>query len=132
MASLLNPYILFAGNTREAMEFYRSVFGGTLNMITYGDFGSPVDGDKIMHAILETDSGFTIMAADTPPGAEHNVGTDMAVSLSGDDAAELRRYWDKLSASGTTQTPLDKQVWGDTFGACADRFGVSWLVNIAE
>lgn len=132
MASRLNPYISFAGNAREAMEFYKSVFGGTLNMSTFGEFGSPDDGDKIMHAMLETDTGFTIMGADTPPGMEHKVGTDMAVSLSGDDADELRGYWEKLSSSGTVQVPLEKQMWGDLFGACADRFGVSWMVNIAQ
>ena len=131
MASRLNPYISFAGNAREAMEFYKSVFGGTLNMSTFGDMGAPADNDGIMHAMLVTDSGFTIMGADTPPGMEHTVGTDMAVSLSGDDADELRGYWDQLAASGTVHVPLEKQMWGDTFGACADRFGVSWMVNIA-
>ncbi|WP_430334737.1 VOC family protein [Rhodococcus sp. ACT016] len=131
MVSRLNPYISFAGNAREAMEFYKSVFGGTLNMSTFGEFGSPEDGDKIMHAMLETDSGFTIMGADTPPGMERTVGTDMSVSLSGDDAVELRGYWDKLSASGTVHMPLEKQMWGDIFGSCADQFGVAWMVNIA-
>lgn len=131
MASRLNPYISFAGNAREAMEFYKSVFGGTLNMSTFGDMGAPADNDGIMHAMLVTDSGFTIMGADTPPGMEHKVGTDMAVSLSGDDADELRGYWDQLAGSGTVHVPLEKQMWGDTFGACADRFGVSWMVNIA-
>lgn len=130
MGTRLNPYISFAGNARQAMEFYKSVFGGTLNMSTFGDMGAPADSDGIMHAMLETDSGYTIMGADTPPGMEHRSGTDMAVSLSGDDADELRGYWDKLSASGSVQVPLEKQMWGDTFGACTDRFGVSWMVNI--
>ena len=56
----------------------------------------------------------------------------LAISLSGDDADDLRRYWEKLSASGTTTFPLQKQAWGDEFGMCVDRFGVSWLVNISD
>ncbi|NKR57532.1 VOC family protein [Rhodococcus hoagii] len=132
MASRLNPYISFPGTARDAMEFYRDVFGGTLNMSTFGEFGAPAPEDQIMHATLETGRGFTIMGADTPPGMERTHGTDMAVSLSGDDADELRGYWTALSGSGTVDVPLEKQMWGDTFGACTDRFGVSWMVNITE
>ncbi|NKZ68415.1 VOC family protein, partial [Rhodococcus hoagii] len=61
MASRLNPYISFPGTARDAMEFYRDVFGGTLNMSTFGEFGAPAPEDQIMHATLETGSGFTIM-----------------------------------------------------------------------
>src|ERR1051326_341190 len=88
VASRLNPYISFAGDARQAMEFYQDVFGGTLRMNTFGEYGaqdSP-DADKIMHGMLETGSGFTLMGADTPSGMEHNPGTNIAVSLSGDDA----------------------------------------------
>ena len=133
MASRLNPYISFPGTARQAMEFYNTVFGGTLNMNTFGEFGAPGgdDADKIMHGQLETDGGFTLMGADTPPGMEHTPGNTMAVSLSGDDAAELRGYWEALSGSGTVMMPLETQMWGDEFGMCQDRFGVSWMVNIA-
>jgi PhnB protein len=55
----------------------------------------------------------------------------MAISLSGDDADELRRCWERLSDGGAVQVPLEQQVWGDVFGMCTDRFGVSWMVNIA-
>ncbi|MGN9791146.1 VOC family protein [Streptomyces sp. OZ13] len=135
MASRLNPYISFAGNAREAMEFYKSVLGGNLRLNTYADFGgetSPDDADKIMHATLETDRGFTLMGADTPPGMEHKPGNNFSISLSGEDAGELRGYWEKLSADGTVNVPLEKQMWGDTFGMCVDRFGISWMVNINE
>lgn len=134
MASRLNPYISFAGNARQAMEFYNGAFGGTLTLSTFGEFGaqdSP-DADKIMHGMLETDGGFTLMGADTPPGMERNPGTNIAVSLSGDDADELRGYWETLSAGGTVSVPLEKQVWGDEFGACVDQFGIGWLVNIGQ
>ncbi len=66
-----------------------------------------------------------------PPVMEHQPGNSMAVSLSGDEAAELRRYWEALSADGTVTMPLERQMWGDDFGACTDRFGVSWMVDIA-
>ncbi|GAA4541357.1 VOC family protein [Amycolatopsis samaneae] len=132
MASRLNPYISFSDNARQAMEFYESVFGGTLTLNTFGDFGGPEAADKIMHAMLETEKGFTIMAADTPPGMEHNPGTNISVSLSGDDAGELRGYWEKLSEGGTVPVPLEKQMWGDEFGMCVDRFGISWMVNISQ
>jgi PhnB protein len=134
MASRLNPYVSFDGNAREAMEFYRDVFGGDLTLGTYGEFGaadSP-DADKIMHGQLETPAGFTLMGADNPPGTPHSPGTNMAISLSGDDADDLRRYWDKLSDGGTVSVPLERQMWGDEFGMCTDRFGTAWMVNIGQ
>ena len=134
MASRLNPYLNFDGNARDAMEYYQQVLGGDLRLSTFGEFGaqdSPI-ADKIMHANLETPGGFTLMASDTPPGAEHQPGNNITVSLSGDDADELRGYWDKLSASGTVSVPLEKQMWGDEFGSCVDQFGIAWLVNIGQ
>ncbi|HYN95327.1 MAG TPA: VOC family protein [Pilimelia sp.] len=134
MASGLNPYLSFAGDARQAMEFYRDVFGGTLSMNTFGDFGAPeaAVADKIMHGQLETDSGFTLMGADTPPGMAYNPGDTISVSLSGDDADELRGYWARLSEGGTVSVPLEKQMWGDEFGTCVDRFGIPWMVNISQ
>ncbi|HEX8343989.1 MAG TPA: VOC family protein [Actinoplanes sp.] len=134
MPSHLNPYISFPGTAREAMEFYRDVFGGTLNLSTFGEFGAPDPSvaDQIMHGQLETPSGFVLMGADTPPGTERTAGNTMAVSLSGNDADDLRGYWAKLSEGGNVSVPLEKQMWGDEFGTCTDRFGVEWMVNIAQ
>jgi PhnB protein len=134
VASRLNPYISFKDNARDAMEFYKSVLGGTLTLTTFGEFGAQdaPEADKIMHGMLETDNGLTLMGADTPPGMEHQPGNNMAVSLSGDDANELRGYWEALSASGNVSVPLEKQMWGDEFGMCVDQFGVAWLVNIGQ
>jgi PhnB protein len=134
MASQLNPYLNFNGNARQAMEFYRSVFGGNLSLNTFAEFGakdSP-DADRIMHATLETDAGYTIMAADLPSDMEYRPMAGFSVSLSGDDGDALRGYWEKLSASGTMTMPMEKQVWGDEFGMCVDGYGVSWLVNISQ
>ena len=134
MASRLNPYISFTDNARPAMEFYKDVFGGTLTMNTFGEYGAQdtPDSDKIMHAQLETERGFTLMGADTPTGMDHTPGTNISVSLSGDDGEELRGYWQKLSDGGTVSVPLEKQMWGDEFGMCVDRFGIGWMVNIAQ
>ncbi|MEU0228629.1 VOC family protein [Streptomyces sp. NPDC006284] len=134
MTSRLNPYLSFDGDARQAMEFYEQVFGGTLALNTFGAAGmadSP-QADHIMHGMLQTPSGFTLMGADMPPGEEHRPGNTHAVSLSGDDEAELRGYWEKLSAGGSVTVPLEKQMWGDVFGMCTDRFGVPWMVNIGE
>jgi PhnB protein len=133
VTSRLNPYISFADNARQAMEFYRDVFGGDLTANTFGEYGAAegADADKIMHAQLETPAGYTLMASDTPPGMPRSEGSSISVSLSGDDADELRGYFAKLSEGGTVTMPLEKQMWGDEFGMCVDRFGVTWLVNIA-
>jgi PhnB protein len=134
MASRLNPYIGFEGNARQAMEFYKGVFGGDLTVSTFGEFGaenSP-DADKIMHSQLETDMGFTLMASDTPAGMQRNPGDTITISLSGDDADSLRGYWEKLSDGGTVTMPLEKQMWGDEFGMCTDKFGIPWMVNVTQ
>ncbi len=134
MASLLNPYLNFSGNAREALEYYREVFGGTLSVNTYGEYGAAdtPEADKIMHGRLETPSGFMLMGADTPPGMELHPGDSITVSLSGDDTDDLRGYWEKLIDGGSVSVPLEKQMWGDEFGACVDKFGVPWLVNITQ
>jgi PhnB protein len=135
VSSRLNPYISFDGNARSAMEFYESVFGGTLRINTFGELGGEDAGpvaDKVMHGMLETARGFTLMAGDMPPGMEHSPGNNIAVSLSGDDADELRGYWEKLTADGTVTMPLEMQMWGDEFGMCTDQFGISWMVNISQ
>jgi PhnB protein len=133
VTSRLNPYISFADNARQAMEFYRDVFGGDLTANTFGEYGAAEgpDADKIMHAQLETPASYTLMASDTPPGMPRSEGSSISISLSGDDADQLRGYFAKLSEGGTVTMPLEKQMWGDEFGMCIDRFGVTWLVNIA-
>jgi PhnB protein len=133
-ASRLNPYISFDGNARDAMEYYQRVFGGNLTLNTFGDLGGAdaPGADKIMHGQLETDSGYTLMGSDTAPGMPHQPGNNITVSLSGDDADLLRGYWQQLSSDGTVSVPLEKQMWGDEFGMCADKFGIAWMVNITQ
>jgi PhnB protein len=135
MTTRLNPYLNFRNTASEAMDFYHSVFGGELTKNTFAEMQAsedPSEQDKIMHSQLVTDNGLTLMAADTPNTMDYAPGTnDFAVSLSGEDEGELRGYWDKLSDGATVTMPLDKAPWGDIFGMCVDKYGVSWLVNIA-
>ena len=133
MPSQLNPYLSFKDNAREAMEFYQTVFGGKLTMGTFKEFNAsqhPSEDNKIMHSVLEADNGITFMASDTPDRMEYKVGTNYSMSLSGDNEAELKGYFEKLSVGGNVTMPLVKALWGDTFGMLTDKYGVSWLVNI--
>jgi PhnB protein len=131
--SVLNPYISFRDDARQALEFYQDVFGGNLNVNTFGQYGdaNAPGADNVMHGQLDTDNGFTLMAADTPPGMDFNEGAGtITISLSGDDEQELRGYWDKLSEGGTVTMPFEKQMWGDLFVMCTDKFGVPWMVDV--
>src|SRR5699024_1567058 len=95
MSSRLNPYVSYGGDARQALDFYRDVFRDTLTLATFGESGAEGEphADQIMHGQLETDLGFTLMAADTPPGMSHTAGNNIAISISGDDD-DLRRYWE--------------------------------------
>ena len=134
MGVTLNPYLSFKDNARDAMEFYRSVFGGELTISTFADLGAPVEDNErnlVMHSQLEAPNGIVLMGADTPSHMEFTMGGNASISLSGDDEQTLRGYWDKLSEGGEVGMPLEKAPWGDTFGMCTDKFGVPWLVNIS-
>jgi PhnB protein len=129
----LNPYLSFRDNAREAMTFYQSVFGGELTVSTFADFiasADPTEQHKIMHSQLETPDGLVLMGADAPEGMEYRSQAGVSVSLSGDDEARLRGYWERLSEGGSLTMPFEKAPWGDTFGMCVDRFGTSWMVNV--
>lgn len=133
MQSNLHPYISFKDETREAMEFYKSVFGGRLTMSTFKEYQAsqdPSEDDKIMHSMLEAENGIAFMAADTPNEMEYRPGTNMSMSLSGDNEPELMGYFQKLSSGGTIAMPLEKAPWGDSFGMVTDKFGINWMVNI--
>jgi len=134
MSSVLNPYISFRDTAREAMSFYQSVFGGEVVTTTFGEGGMPHDpaeADLIMHSRLITESGFVLMVSDTPATMEYTPGTNISISLGGEDEADLTRWWESLIVGATVTAPLMKAPWGDSFGMCTDRFGVPWMVNIA-
>lgn len=131
----LNPYLNFDGNTREALEFYKHVFGGELKISTFSDIpGMPVPegyADKVMHGVLEA-ADVTIMASEGRPGEKVKVGDNVNLSLSGDDNDKLTGYFKGLSEGGQVTMPMALQAWGDVFGMCTDKYGINWLVNISK
>jgi PhnB protein len=135
MQSRLIPYLNLRDNTRQAMQFYQTVFGGRLSMTTFAEFNASDDSaeaNKIMHSMLEADNGIILMAADVPNRMEYQPGASIQLSLNGSNEPELRRYFQKLADGGQISLPLDKAPWGDIFGMCQDRFGINWMVNISK
>ena len=133
MSSVLCPYLSFAGNAREALEFYRSVFGGELLVTTFAEFGMDAHGaepEQIMHGQLNATKGFVLMASDTPPWMGEPSGNSITVCLTGTDVDDLRGYFEKLTEGADVTMPLEKQVWGDYYGQLTDRFGTPWMANI--
>lgn len=131
----LNPYLNFDGTTREAMEFYQRVLGGTLDVQTFGDSpmeASEEDKDRVMHARLDAD-GFTMMASDYQGGgAPAAGGENVHLSLQGTDLAALSGIFDGLADGGEVVMPMAEQFWGDTFGMLTDRYGIHWMVNVLK
>ena len=127
----LDPYIFFSGNAKEAMEFYKSVFGGKLDISLVDDAPDFPGKDKmkgqVMHAMLEG-GDIRMMASDSQKASPK--AAKIELSLSGEDEEQLRKIFDDLSASGKVKMPLEKQYWGDTFGNLTDKYGVEWMVNI--
>jgi PhnB protein len=128
----LSPYLNFMGKGTQAMKFYHSIFGGKLNVQSYGETGqakNDAEKDFLMHGALLAE-GITLYASDG--NDEHKVtpGTSVHLSLMGDDEAKLTEYFKKLSEDGKVDMPLAKQFWGDTYGMLTDKFGMHWMVNI--
>jgi PhnB protein len=136
MSAKLVPYLNFDGNTREAMEFYQSIFGGELKLTTFGEMGGNMPlpdgyGDKIMHAELKSDA-IEIMASEGRPNLPTKLGDNVSLSLFGNESDPLQGYFDKLAQGGEVAMPVAIQAWGDSFGMCKDKYGIQWMVNIAK
>lgn len=134
MAQLV-PYLSFTGTCREAMTFYQSCLGGDLSIMTYGD--SPMADqvpaehrDNVLHAMLSA-AGITLMASDLMPGDTVAQGGSVTLALTSGDKAEIRAYFDKLSAGGTVTMPLDEAFFG-LYGEMTDRFGMRWLFQAGQ
>lgn len=133
MSVQLNAYLNFDTTTLEAMTFYQSVLGGTLEVMTFGDYGAEgAAADLVMHANLVTEDGFVLMASDRTPEMGAVVpGEQTHLCLSGDDRDQLHRWWEGLGQGGEVHMALEKQMWGDEYGDLTDRFGQRWMFNIA-
>ena len=113
MPTILNPYISFRDNAREALNFYQSVFGGDLRVSTFGEYQmaeDPAEAEKVMHGMLTTPNGLVLMGSDTPNHMEFSEGSAISISLSGEDETELRGYYDKLSGDGGAVTVADGEI----------------------
>ncbi|APX33472.1 hypothetical protein BH708_12940 [Brachybacterium sp. P6-10-X1] len=137
MPAALHPYLNFDGNAREAFEFYGRALGATPQFATFGEFQAVPEGDpsadKIMHGSLEVTDLIRLYVSDVIEGMGAYVpGTNVTLSLMGDDEPVLRSAFEKLSEGGSITMPLEKQMWGDVYGAFTDRFGIVWQVNISQ
>ncbi|TXG77719.1 VOC family protein [Patescibacteria group bacterium] len=141
MGVKLTGYINFDGNAQEALDFYYSIFGGTIDSDTFGEFNEksggamPVaeeDKNKIMHATLTTEH-FELMISDAPSTwPKMPEVSNITLALNGDNAETIQGYWDKLVEGGNITQPLEDAPWGDKFGSLTDKFGVNWMVDISE
>ena len=131
----LEVYLFFKGNCREAMEFYKSVFGGELEIMDanpeqLGDMpGKDWFKGKIMHCTLKG-GDVTFMASDSPKASPE--AKKISLSLNGTDDAKMRKIFDQLAEGGKVSMPLKKQFWGDVFGSLMDTYGVEWMMNIGD
>lgn len=134
MSLSLNPYISLRGTAREALEFYRSVLGGSVEISEFSSFpgqGIPDDEQSlVMHGQLTSDDGFVLMVSDIPSTMEYAPPAGFSVSISGEDAAKLEGFWTGLSAGGTIVMPYETPPWGGRFGMLTDRFGIDWMVAL--
>lgn len=128
----LTPYIHFAGNAEEALNFYKEVLGGEIIAINrYGDSPMPVDEDykqKIIHARLQF-AGNLLMISDTFKGNPVHTNGNIQLSVEIPDKVQMEKVFNDLSAGGKVVMPLQEQFWGALFGMLEDKFGVSWMFN---
>jgi len=131
MSVELNAYLFFPGNTEQAIAFYQEVFGGQVTITRWGDVdpaAAPEQKNQVINALL-TGGDITLRASDredASPGPQ----TRIELSLIGTDEARLRALFDGLAEDGTVKNKLERQFWGDTFGAVIDKYGIGWQVNI--
>lgn len=130
----LHPYLFFSGTAREAMTRYQAVLGGELEIMAASDapagedLGMELAPDSVMHASLTLPDGSLIMGSDDPTGDGSGV-KGIALHLGYRDLDEVRRVFAALAEGGEVQMPLERVFWSPLFGACVDRFGVSWMLS---
>lgn len=135
----INPYLNFPGNTEEAFNFYKSVFGGEFaGFHRFKDTPEaarlpPGDQEKIMHVALPIGQGNLLMATDALESMGHalKVGNNFSISINTDSKEEADKLFNGLSAGGQITMPLQDAFWGDYFGMVTDQFGIQWMVSFA-
>lgn len=122
-------YISFPGTAREALGFYADVFGGSLALFTYAEFGRN-DGpaDAIAHGELR--GVVSLAGSDTPTGEQSVRMEGVMLSLLGTaEPAILHEWFEKLSIEGKVLDPLSPKPWGACDGQVEDRHGLRWLIG---
>ena len=131
----INPYLIFNGNCRQAMEFYKKCLGGVLYLSTYAELpGEKVakqDKDKILHARL-TIKTLILMASDAHPGISIQEGNNFFVSINAESVEESEKLFKALGEKGKVDQPLQKTFFAHRFGMLTDQFGIKWMVNLEK
>jgi PhnB protein len=129
------PHLNFRGDARQALEFYQKASGGDLAVITYRDMGdveNPDEADQVVWGQVRGANGFHVMAYDVPSARPFSRGDDpFFVSLRGDSADEITALWEKLADDATVIVPLAASPWAPLYGMLKDRFGITWVLDIA-
>ncbi|MFJ1706612.1 VOC family protein [Kitasatospora sp. NPDC088346] len=133
MSVTTTTHLNFRGAAREALDFYRSVFGGRTTAVTYGQAGNVHDeneADWVMWGEVVGDSGFHVMAYDVPAQLPWDQGRNpFFVSVRGEDTEEISALWQKLSQGSTVVRPLEAAPWAPLYGMLTDRFGITWVLD---
>lgn len=130
----LNPYINFPGNTEEAFNFYKSVFGGEFaTIMRFGDMDEDSTvPEQVMHIALPIGYDM-LMGTDVPKEmGEVEFGNNFILSLSPESKEQADELFAKLSAGGEVEREMGIEVWGDYFGSIKDKFGMRWMINFQE
>lgn len=134
---MLNTYLKFDGNCREAFEFYRSVFGGEFSICSTFADGPPemnvpeAEKDLVMHVSLPVGSS-VLMGSDScsiTPNPPPQVGTNFSISIAPHSKEECDDLFTKLSVDGRVGMPMQETFWGAYFGTVTDQFGINWMIN---
>ncbi len=133
----VNVYLNFMGNTEEAFNFYKSVFGGEFSMFQrfsdtpHGDQMPEADRSKIMHVTLPIGGGTVIMGTDALESQGHKLtmGTNFSIAIAPETLEEATKLFNGLAEGGTVGMPMEKMFWGAYFGQLTDKFGIQWMVN---
>ncbi|QIG41747.1 VOC family protein [Nocardioides anomalus] len=135
MTIAVTPHLNFRGQARAALDFYRSVFGGEVVVLSYADMGQgqdPATADHVVWGQVSSPDGFRVMAYDVYPHLPLDPGQGaFFVSVRGSDAEELQGYWDGLAEGATVTAPLAPSAWAPLYGMLTDRFGITWVLDVA-
>ena len=135
MKGQATPYLMFDGNAKEALEYYREVFGGEIsNLQTYGeaDYPTPPEAhDRVIHAQFRKDDLF-LMASDAFPGSPVVVGSNISLTLEFESDEEIQEIYEALSQKGTVHMELQDTFWGAKYAKVQDTYGVIWDLNYTK